>query len=188
MFLWSSNVETTRGKIHKLSKTQHIETLAYLKIPVSTFRKFYSGAADHVTKSDINMKFKMTATIMTWFSRGISLGIWESRPQWNMNTHIKTCIANPSIGYKDDLRHTWICPSLRSENITKQQDGQIWIGLVTQMLHESKCHIKSICSTSIVQSCPNKNNYILRIHVYVNNWPVHIKLYISLLSPGPSRP
>ena len=38
---------------------------------------------------------------MAWFSRGIPLGIWQSRRQWNiLNTLIKTWITNLSVGFE----------------------------------------------------------------------------------------
>ena len=112
-----------------------------LRIPVSTFRNVYVNAADHVTKSDLNSKTQMAATIMAWFSRGIPLGIWQFMRRWNvLNRLIKTWIVNLSIACEDsccqcsnfdhsastwpgfllsspprDFKHYWIWPSLRSE-------------------------------------------------------------------------
>ena len=71
------------------------------RIVVSTFRNIYVNASDNMTKSDLNRKFKMAATIMAWFSRGIPLGIWQSRRQWNiLNTLIKTWKTNLSVGFE----------------------------------------------------------------------------------------
>ena len=101
----------------------------------------YVNQADHVTKSDLNSVLKMAATIMTWFSRGIPLGIGKSRRKWNIyNMPIKPWIANLSIRDEDyccqcscfdhsvsiglgsllcspprDFKQYWIWPSLRSE-------------------------------------------------------------------------
>ena len=142
VFLCSFYVETTTRKIHKLLKPNIISLwFTDLRKPVSTFRNVNLNEADHVTKSDLNSELKMAATIMTWFSRGIPLGIGQSRCKWNiLNTPIKTCIANLSIGDKDnccqrssfnhsvsigpgsllcsprhDFKQYWMWPSLRSE-------------------------------------------------------------------------
>ena len=40
-----------------------------LRIRISIFRNVSVNAADHLTKSDLNSKFKMAAMIMTWFLR-----------------------------------------------------------------------------------------------------------------------
>ena len=155
MFLCSFYVETTTRKIHKLQKSNILSLwVTDLSLPVSTFRNVYVNEADHVTKSDLNCELKMAATIMAWFSRGITLGLGHSRHQWNiLNTPIKTWIANLSLGDEDnccqcssfdrsvsigpgflrcspprDFKRYWIWPSLRSE-WKSSKTGQIWIGL-----------------------------------------------------------
>ena len=108
-----------------------------------------------MTKSDLNSKIKMAATIMTWISRGIPLIIGQSMRKWNLlNTPIKTWIVNLSIGDEDnccqcsssfdhsvsighgsllcsppcDFKQYWIWPSLYLE-LKSKQEGQIWIRL-----------------------------------------------------------
>ena len=100
MFLCSFYVETTTRKIHQLQKPIILSLwFTDLRISVSTFRNVYVNEADHMTKSGLNSELKMAATIMTLFSRGIPLGIGQSRRKWNiLNTPIKTWIANLSIG------------------------------------------------------------------------------------------
>ena len=104
MFLCSFYVETTTRKIHKLQKPNILSLwFTDLRISVSTFRNVYVNEADHMTKSGLNSELKMAATIMTWFSQGIPLGIGQSRRKWNiLNTPIKTWIANLSIGDEDN--------------------------------------------------------------------------------------
>ena len=143
MFLSSFCIKTTTRKIHKLQKT-NILSLRFtdLRIPVSTFRNVYVNEADHVTKSDLNSKLKMAAMIMMWFSRGILLGVGQSRRKWNILNmpNEKSWIANLSIGDEKnccqcssfdhsvsigprsllripprDFRQYWIWPSLHSE-------------------------------------------------------------------------
>ena len=79
MFLCSFYIETIIIKIHKLQKPNILSLwFTDLRIPVSTFRNVYVNEADHVTtesKSDLNSKLKMAATIMTWFLQGIPLSI-----------------------------------------------------------------------------------------------------------------
>ena len=94
MFLCSFYVEAATRKVHKLQKPNILNLwVTDLRIPVSTFRDVYVNGADHVTESDLIAKswLKMAATIMAWFSRGILLGIAQSRRQWNIfNSPIKT--------------------------------------------------------------------------------------------------
>ena len=88
---------------HISCKKPNISSLWFtdLRIPVSTFRNVNVNEADHVNKSDLNSERKMT--IMTWFSRGIPLGVGQSRRKWNiLNTPTKTWIANLSIGDEND--------------------------------------------------------------------------------------
>ena len=138
MFCCSFCVETTTRKIHKLQKPNILSLwFTDLRISVSTFRNVYVNEADHMTKSGLNSELKMAATIMTWFLRGIPLGIGQSRRKWNiLNTPIKTWVDNLSIGDEDnccqcssfdhrpgsllcspprDFRQYWIWPLLRSE-------------------------------------------------------------------------
>ena len=64
---WSEPcIETIIRKIHKVQKP-NISSLWFtdLRIPISTFRNVYVNEADHVTKSDLNSKLKIAATIMT---------------------------------------------------------------------------------------------------------------------------
>ena len=107
MFLCPFYIETTTRKIHKLQKPNILSPwFTDLRIPVSTFINVYVNEVDHVTKSDLNSEIKMAATIMTWFSRGIPLGIGQSRRKWNiLKTPIKTWIPNLSIGDEDKCRH-----------------------------------------------------------------------------------
>ena len=97
-------VEITTRKIHKWQKPNILSPwFTDLIIPVSTFRNGYVNEADHMTKSDLNNELKMAATIMTGLSRGIPIGIGQSRRKWNiLHTLIKTWIANLSIGDEDD--------------------------------------------------------------------------------------
>ena len=148
MFLCWFYVETTTRKLYKLQKPNILSLwFTDLRIPVSTFRNIYVNEADHVTKSDLNSVLKMAATIMTWFSWGIPLGIGKSRCKWNiLNTPIKTWIANLSVGDEDyccqcssfdhsvsiglgsllcspprDFKQYWIWPSLRSERKSRKR-------------------------------------------------------------------
>ena len=135
--------KTTTRKIHNLQKPNILACVTDLRISVSTFRNVYVNEADHMTKSGLNSELKMAATIMTWFSRGIPLGIGQYMPKWNiLNTPIKTWIANLFIGDEDnccqsssfdhrpgfllcspprDFRQYWIWPSLRSERKSNQK-------------------------------------------------------------------
>ena len=91
MFLCSFYVEAATRKEHKLQKPNILSLwVTDLRIPVFTFRDVYVNGADHVTESDLNCEI-MAATILAWFSRGILLGIAQSRRQWNIfNSPIKT--------------------------------------------------------------------------------------------------
>ena len=83
-------------RYHKVAKKTNILSLWFtnFRIRIFIFRNMYANATDHMTKSDLNSKFKMAAMIMTWFSQGIHLGIWQSRHQWNiLKMPIKTWIA-----------------------------------------------------------------------------------------------
>ena len=64
-----------------LKNIRNILSLWHTDLRIRVFT-IYVDVADHMTKSDLIRKFEMTT--MSWFSRGVLLGMWESRDKWNI--------------------------------------------------------------------------------------------------------